>query len=61
VEAQLARKLRVVWATAGIGVCMAANRGCQGPPLARRPGCLSATLEDEADVTGENEATCVWF
>jgi hypothetical protein len=22
---------------------------------------VSATLEDEADVTGENEATCVWF
>jgi len=38
VEAQPARKLRVVWATAGIGVCMAANRGCQGSPLARRPG-----------------------
>jgi hypothetical protein len=24
-------------------------------------GLVSATLEDEADVTGENEATCVWF
>src|SRR5438876_2661315 len=29
--------LRMVWAMAGIGVCMAANRGCQGSPLARRP------------------------
>jgi hypothetical protein len=26
----------------GIGVCMAANRGCQGSPLARRPGCYRA-------------------
>ena len=34
--------LRMVWAMAGIGVCMAANRGCQGSPLARRPGCYRA-------------------
>jgi hypothetical protein len=29
--------------------------------LNHRHGVMSATLEDEADVTGENEATCVWF
>jgi len=32
----------MVWATAGIGVRMAANRGCQGSPLARWPGCYRA-------------------
>jgi hypothetical protein len=29
--------------------------------MSRQPNQLSATLENEADATAENEATGVWF